>query len=270
MNNQERIIAILLGLTLVGWMFYSNKQAAQRAREAALNAPPSASETTDPDAVLPPTQTALAATSETPLQPEAEAAPPAPPSQPEEIVTLNGGEMTLALSSHGAVIKQVTLNRYLSEPGEASDSNPPVMLDFANAPSLESSGLPGLAPNAAYGVTREEGDKAATFSTKTAQGLALTRRIELLDSYRVKVTDTLRNEGTEPARFGTNSVSVGAMQRGTSKNDMLSIDSLPAFAKAKVHYWDREKATKQYLVGGTAGGCRGKVSAAGMPERITV
>ena len=74
MNNQERTIAILLGLTLVGWMFYSNKQADQRAREASLNAPPPASETTDPDAVLPPTQTALAATSETPLQPEAEAA----------------------------------------------------------------------------------------------------------------------------------------------------------------------------------------------------
>ena len=35
MNKQERIIAILLGLALVGWMFYSNKQAAQRAREAA-------------------------------------------------------------------------------------------------------------------------------------------------------------------------------------------------------------------------------------------
>ncbi|MDD2346752.1 MAG: membrane protein insertase YidC [Kiritimatiellae bacterium] len=270
MNNQERTIAILLGLTLVGWMFYSNKQAAQRAREAALNAPPPASETTDPDAVLPPTQTALAATSETPLQPEAEAAPPAPPSQPEEIVTLNGGEMTLALSSHGAVIKQVTLSRYLSEPGGASDSNPPVTLDFANAPSLECSGLPGLAPNAAYSVTREESGKAAAFSTKTAQGLALTRRIELLDNYQVKVTDTLRNEGTDLARLGTNSVTIGAMQRGTSKNDMLSIDSLPAFAKAKVHHWDSEKATKQYLVGGTAGGCRGKVSAAGMPERITV
>ncbi|MFA6632176.1 MAG: YidC/Oxa1 family insertase periplasmic-domain containing protein, partial [Kiritimatiellia bacterium] len=65
----------------------------------------------------------------------------------------------------------------------------------------------------------------------------------------------------------------GAMQRGTSKNDMLSVDSLPAFDKAKVRYWDKEKATKQYLVGGTPGGgfgCGGKVSAAGMPERTTV
>ncbi len=272
MNKQERIIAILLGLALVGWMFYSNKQAAGRAREAALKTPPPAGEKADPAATLPAKQTALTAASES-LQPEAEAARPAPPPQPEETVTLNGGDVTLAVSSHGAVIKRVTLNRFLSEPGKASDRNPPVTFDFANAPGLEWSGLPGFAPNAAYSVTREEGGKAAVFSAATAQGLALTRRVELLDGYQVTVTDTLRNGGAKLVRLGTNSVSIGAMQRGASKNDMLSVDSLPAFVKAKVRYWDKEKATKQYLVGGTAGGgfgCGGKASAAGMPERTTV
>ena len=274
MNRQERIISILLGLALVGWMFYSNKQAAERAREAAAKPVPPAAATADAAEPLPLAQTALTAAPETsPAQPEAEAARPAPPAQPEETVILNGGDVTLAVSSHGAVIKRVTLNRFLSEPGKASDNNPPVTFDFANAPSLEWSGVPGLAPNAAYAVTREEGGKAAVFSAATAQGLALTRRIELLDGYQVKVTDTLRNGGTELARLGTNSVSIGAMQRGVSKNDMLSVDSLPAFAKAKVRYWDKEKATKQYLVGATPGGgfgCGGKPSAVGMPERTTV
>ena len=111
MNKQERIIAILLGLALVGWMFYSNKQAAGREREAALKTPPPAGETADPAGTLPAKPTALTAAPETP-QPEA--AHPAPPAQPEETVTLNGGDVTLAVSSHGAVIKRVTLNRFLS------------------------------------------------------------------------------------------------------------------------------------------------------------
>jgi hypothetical protein len=144
MNKQERIIAILLGLALVGWMFYSNKQAAGRAREAAVKTPPAAGETAASAGSLPGTQTALTAAPESP-QPEVEAARPAPPAQPEETVTLNGGDVTLAVSSHGAVIKRVTLNRFLSEPGEASDRNLPVTFDFANAPGLEWSGLPGLA-----------------------------------------------------------------------------------------------------------------------------
>ena len=83
----------------------------------------------------------------------------------------------------------------------------------------------------------------------------------------MKVTDTLRNEGTDLARLGTNSVTIGAMQRAL-KNDMLSIDSLPAFAKAKVHHWDSEKATKQYL-GGTAGAAAARCRPQA-PERITV
>ena len=58
MNKQERIIAILLGLALVGWMFYSNKQAAGRAREAALKKPPPAGETADPAGTLPAKPTA--------------------------------------------------------------------------------------------------------------------------------------------------------------------------------------------------------------------
>ena len=272
MNKQERIVAIFLGLALVGWMFYSNQQSAQRAKAAAQNPQPVAAvASTNASGAVDASLTAPAPSAKLPAT-DSEA--PVAPSTPEEVVTLNGGDTTLAISSHGAVLKRVTLNRFLTEPGKASGKNPPVTLDFSNAPGLELMGVPGLAVNAAYRVERDGAGKAVTLTAATEQGLTLTRRIEVLKDYQVKVTDTLRNAGGDVVTLGTNSVSMGAMSRGVSKNDMLSVDSLPAFDKAKVHYWDKEKATKQYLVGGSTGGgfgCGGnKSSAVGMPDHVTV
>ncbi|MDR2848949.1 MAG: membrane protein insertase YidC [Verrucomicrobiota bacterium] len=269
MNKQERIITFLLGLALVGWMFYSSKQAAQQ--------PAPAEPAPDPAAALASKEAVLTAApaAETPLSAAAGAAPvPSPPAVPEEVVRLNGGDVTLEVSSHGAVLKRVTLNQYRVSPGKASDDNPPVTLDFSDAPGLELAGVPGLAVNAAYRVARDESGRSVTLAAETAEGLAMTRRIELLDGYQVKVTDTLRNAGADVLRLGTNSVGIGALRLGASKNDMLSIDSQPAVEKAKTHYWDGDKATKPYLVGGGAGGgfgCGGgKAPAVGLPERTTV
>ena len=271
MNKQERIVAVLLGLALVGWMFYSNQQAGERAKHAAKNPQPAERAAAGTNA--PAAQATLNTPAPAAVPAAADSAAPAVPSTPEEVVTLNGGDMTLAVSSHGAVLKRVTLNRFTTEPGKPGAKNPPVTLDFANAPGLELAGLPGLAVNAAYRAEREADGKSVTFSTATQQGLTLTRRVELLQDYQVKVSDTFRNAGENVLTLGTNSVSVGAMQRGLSKNDMLSIDSMPAFAKAKVRYWDKEKATKQYLVGASSGGLGcggGKATAVGMPDHATV
>lgn len=264
MNTQEKILAVLLGVALVGWMFYSNKQAAGRIRSgddaaAVAEAPAASGEA--------PALTAPAAVSALPVEETVAVAP----SAPEETVTLNGGEMTLTVSSHGAVLKRVTLNAYAARPGKLSDENPPVDFDFSSAPALELLGVPGLAGNAAYRVERDAEGKVATLTAVTAEGLALSRRIELLPDYQIKVSDTLRNAGESVVTLGTNSVSVGAMLRGTSKNDILSVDSLPTFEKAKVRHWDKEKATKAYLAGAAGGmGCGGKPSAVGMPDHTTV
>jgi YidC/Oxa1 family membrane protein insertase len=272
MNKQERIIAFLFGLALVGWVFYSGKQATEQAKRQSAQAPAAAEQ---PAVPAPPEGPASAGVSVefAALPPPTEEAAPAAPSAPEEVVTLNGGDVTLEASSHGAVLKRVTLNRFLTEPGKASDSNPPVTLDFASAPGLELYGMPGLAANAAYRAARGEDGRSVTFSAESPNGLALTRRIELREDYQVKVTDTLRNAGADVIRVGTNSVSIGALKRGAKKG-MLSIDSLPALDNAKARHWDKEEATKKYLVGDMADGgfgCGGgKMSAAGMPERMTV
>lgn len=256
-------MAAVLGLALVAWMFYSNRTAAQRASERARA--DQAAETTAVPAEAP--QAEIKA-----LDPEqeaqaAEADRPPAPAVAEQVIELAGDEMTLEVSSHGAVLKSATLSRYTSFTGRPGPDNPPVKLDFSLAPGLELSGVAGLAPNAAYDVERGTDGRTVTLKSATSDGLAVTRVIEMQDDYRVKVIDTLRNAGDKVLVLGTNSVAVGVMERGGSKNDMLSVDSLPAADKAKARYWDKEKETKRLLSGAGGGfGCGGKASAQGMPE----
>ncbi len=271
MNKQERIIAILLGVALIGWMFYSQKQAAIQAKAAPQR--PAATVAAGTMATNGLDRTALAAPAPTAALPDLEEAVPTVPSEPEEVVTLKGEDMALEVSSYGGVLKHVTLSKFNSAPGKASEQNSPVTLDFASAPGMELTGFPGLSGNAVYLMERDAAGQAVTLTTTTEKGLALTRRITLLKDYQVKVTDTIRNAGENVVTIGTNGVGMGVMRKGASKNEMLSIDSLPAVAAAKARHWGSEKATKQYLVGGTAGGglgCGGAPSAVGMADQVTV
>ncbi|HOE61955.1 MAG TPA: membrane protein insertase YidC [Kiritimatiellia bacterium] len=263
MNKQERIIAFLLGLALVGWMVHSHRMAAKQAREAAER--PVATETAAPAAPAAPAQAALTAPVAT--QPQ-----PALPSEPEEVATLRGDRMTVEVSSHGAVLKRVTLDGYYEKPGKPGPDNPPVTFDFAGAPALELSGVPGLADRAAYRVQRHEQECAVTLTAVTPQGLSVTRRMELSNGYKIRITDQINNTGDSGITLGTNSVQLGAIGRGTSKNELLSIDSLPASAGAKTRHWGSEKATKSLLAAGASGGmgCGRAPSAVGLADHISV
>jgi len=264
MNNQERFMVAVLGLALVAWIFYSNKTAAQRAKERAREMQAAAEAAAPAE-----TQQAEIKVSE-PAQAAEEEMPPAPPAVPEQVVELVSDAMALEVSSHGAVLKSATLSRYMSFTGKPGPDNPPVKLDFSSAPGLELTGVAGLAPNAAYEVERGTDGRTVTLKSATSGGLTVTRVIELQDDYRVKVSDTLRNASDKVLAFGTNSVALGVMARSGSKNDILSVDSLPAVDKAKPRYWDREKETKRLLSGAGGGfGCGGRVSAQGMPASET-
>lgn len=267
MNKQERIIAFLLGLVLVGWLVYTQRQAAKQLQTAAQAPTASVPAATLPAATNQPAAT-LSAPGSISTVPLAEV-PLASPTEPEHVVTLTGNEMSLNLSSYGAVLKQVTLSDFATLPGKQSAENPPVSMDFAEAPALALSGLPNLAPNAAYTLQADDSKRLVTCTTVTEQGLHITRRIELLTNYQIRVTDTLRNTGTQPLTLGTNAVQVGVMHKGASKNELLSIDSLPIAAKKATH-WGSEKITKPFLVAGGAGGCSRAPSAVGMADQVTV
>lgn len=265
MNTQEKIIAALMGLTLVIYMMYSGRMNAQRA------------------ALSNNSETVVAATNVTEHTEQITAAVTAPakpvapepvvikaPDKPEEIVEVNVADLKLKLSSHGAVIKSVLLKKYNSKPGEADADKPPVLLDFSRFPGFELQGVPGLAANAAYEIERNDNGRTVIFRSVTEQGLEVERTLELLDDYQVKVSDTFKNKGSAPLAVKTNSVCIGSMRRGQSKNDILSVDALPAMEKAKVVHWDKDKSTRGFIGGAGGFGCSGGGSAVGRPDRVTV
>ena len=259
MNKQEKLIAILLGLALAGWLCHSimdqKKQAAERAKYVAAQAEWAKAH---PEAAK-----AQAAAKKEAQQPEVAKAPEAPKPveppktrAPEKCVTLANDQMSLVLSSHGAVVKSATMLKYAQKTGAISADNPALVFDFADAPALALEGVPGLDADADWTV-KSQSDNSVTFGHALA-----TRTITLKDNYQVDVEESFNGV---PQNTATH-LSLGAMALGASKNDMLSIDSwLDDPAKPRVCHWGELDPLKGYLAGGGVGGCSGKKNAAGIP-----
>ena len=266
-------MAALLAILLVGWLFYSQTQqvkqaklmAEQRAAEAAQQAAAPVQDVPSTNGVVPGLK---AKTPDSVLTPALAA--PVTPSVPEELAVLSDDDVQLTISSHGAVVKSVQLNNFATKTGKLGPSNPPLVLDYAVAPALTLNGLPGVAPNAPYTLTKDASGRQITLKTVTAQQVEVTRRIELLKDYQIAVSDTIRNLGAESLLIGTNEICIGVMYKESSAQAVLSVDSLPVAEKAKAKYWGSEKLTKTYLLAGSVGGCGGAPSAAGMPETMTI
>ena len=259
MNKQEKIIAILLGLSLAGWFWYTidqqKKQASAAASAAAAaQAAQPAQPATDgaPQPPARPQRPAAAAQKE-------KAAPKAPPKPkaPEEVVTLANDNVELALSTRGAVVKSAKMLRYAQGVGPISEQNPPLVLDFADAPALAVEGMDGVDPDEDFKIA-EKGDGFVVFKNDV-----MTRRIALGPDYRIEVSETFAKENPSAA----NRLSLGAVKMGSSKNDTLSVDSFTFGGKKPhvVHHGDDgDSPLKSYLVS-MAGGCSGQKSADGMP-----
>jgi len=243
MNKTEKIISLLLGAVLAWYIWGEMDRSKERAKNAAEQA-----------AIAATNQVAAA---ETPApEPAKKAAPAAEapvkklPTVPERVVVLENDELKLELSTWGAVVKNATLKKYAKDLGEIGKDNPPVVFDFAAAP------LGAGDEVVAFEVAKSESN-AVSFVAGEKR-----RTIRLCSGYRIELAD----EGIG------GSLSLGVMAMGSSKNDLLSVDSLyAANAKGKpevVHHGDDDSPLKAYLVGGLSGGCSGSTSAAGMPPSV--
>ena len=295
MNKTEKIICLVLGAVLAWYLFVEMPRQAKERQEAAAQAvlqaqlstnevPTSAAEASAPakkggtevadrvsraaEAVAQSVGHAASAVSKA-----ADAAKDAftkaieLPSVPEQTVVLENDELRLELSTWGAVVKNATLKKYAQGLGPVSEDNPPVVFDFAKAPLGELGGVKGLAPNAAYEV-KSSASNEVVFANDVA-----TRSITLNSGYKVVYREEFRGEGgVSPLKGLENSISLGVMTMGSSKNDLLSVDSLDAYnAKGKeevIHHCEGDSPLKAYLVGGLSGGCSGSQSAAGMPQKV--
>ncbi len=254
MNKTEKLICLLLG-AILAWYIFSGKGAKPAAAPAteggATNAVATAAAATVERDVLDAPQKELVddtASGKTPEKPAR-----ALPSVPEKCVTLENDDVRLELSSWGAVVKKVTLKNYAQKAGAVSDENPPVTFDFSDAPL-------GAGPGdiEAFEIRRVEGGEAVFARDGQA------RTIRLADDYRIVFED----HGIGGA------ISLGVMQMGGAKNDLLSVDSW-AFDAGKgkegvIHHGDDDSPLKPYLVGGLVGGCGGSKDATFMPTETTV
>lgn len=257
MNKTEKIICLLLGAVLAWYIFTEipkQKKAAAAAEQARLAETANTTTNGAPFVTLPapPPPESKPVVTQAPV---VEA-----PSVPEKTLTLENDQLKLELSSWGAVVKKATLKQYAHRLGAVSDENPPVVLDFTDSPLGALEGVEGLAPNAAYEVRSVSSNEIVFVNAK------VTRKVSLGADYQVAYEETFH------AAPGANtSLSLGVMQMGVSKNDLLSIDSFVDGPKGgeAVHHAD-EEPLKDYLVGGISGGCSGSKSAAGLPAKMDV
>ena len=268
MNKTEKIVCLLLGAVLAWYIFVEMPKQSQAAADAAKAQ--AAAATTQMPAETP--SKAEAVQAQQPSASEANAGAstekaevaPATPSVPERIVVLENDEVKLELSTWG--VKKATLKKFARDAGDISEENPAVEFDFSSSPLGELGGVDGLAPNAAYEVKSQAAD-----SVVFANG-EMTRTVTLAEGYRVSYEDV--SGRAAPFSGSDNSISLGVMTMGSSKNDLLSVDSLDARNdKGKeevIHHCEGDSPLKAYLVGGLSGGCSGSQSAAGMPERTRV
>ena len=259
MNKTEKLIAVLLGLATAGWMWYSissQKKAAEAAAQYAA-AHPEVLRSAAPVAPKPPVEAAKETAPQT-----AAPAVPQKPKAPEKLETLANGEVELTLSTRGAVVKAAKMLKYAQNPGPLSETNPALVLDFGSASALALEGFVGVEPDADFTVA-EKGTNFIVFANDV-----VTRRLTLKDGYRIEVEETF----AKPDAAAANRLSLGAVSMGTSKNDILSIDSWDNGGRKPhvVHHGDDgDSPLKSYLVS-ISGGCGGRKGAAGLPERSSV
>ena len=256
MNKTEKIICLLLGGVLAWYLFMEMPKQQKAQRETALAAQKAQAAALAARQQSEPAKSAAEQSKDGAEAPSsAKSAAPALPSVPEEIVTLENDELKLELSTWGAVVKKATLKKYAQGLGSVSEENPAVEFDFSGSP------LGQLGGDVAAFTVESRGDSEVVFANGAAK-----RRIALGKDYLVTFSDS-----SLPAET---TISVGSMAMGSSKNDLLSVDSWALDAgKGKpgvIHHCEGDSPLKGYLVGGLSGGCSGSKSAAGLPPSATV
>ena len=245
MNRNEKIIAILLGVILAGYLFWfrggvTNDAAADTTRRNDTAAVAGRSrETSYAKATEVETGDKVSDSSiDRSFDYGARVYRAA-----EQTAVLENDELRLEVTTHGGGVKSATLKKYAQNLGEVSEDNPAYKFDFSLSPLG--------AGEMEYESVAVDGTTAKFFSA------AGERTVTLLDGYRVEIAGRSQ---------GTGSISLGVVSMGSSKNDILSVDAWDLGGKKPhvVHYSETDPL-KGYLAG-SSGGCSGSANAAGMPK----
>jgi YidC/Oxa1 family membrane protein insertase len=250
MNKQEKFISLILAALLIGWFVWSYKKAVDAPKE--IPTAPIAQEAVEaktPEASKPQVAESKAEVKKV------------VPNKPEKTVVLKNDNVIVEFSTWGAVAKSATMLKYATNPGEISEKNPAVKFDFSTSPAFRLEGVKDLAPDADYQIVAQTSN-SVTFSNEI-----LTRTFTLCDDYVITLNEKFSALSTAEV---ANKISLGALKMGSSKNDILSIDSWKASIEGgAVEHHGETDPLKSYLVSG-AGGCSGTPDATGFPKSTSM
>jgi len=281
MRKQDMAIVALLFLALLGWMVHQNRigrarlaalEEERRQRqvlsvEASTSAALGAATGTAAEAPAPGEPREVAATPEAePVASAPEALETPTPREPETCVTLHTDELVVTVSSRGGAVADATLLNY---PETLDAESGPVAFDFERGPALRWEGLPGVAADADYTLAPDADGRGVTLALRSAQGLAVERRIVLRERYQVEIADRLVNTSDRPLALAPHWLTLGVFHGGASKNDTLGVDSAEAGGEAKVRHWERD-ITRALTGGGGGFGCFGGGSSGPIQPRATL
>jgi YidC/Oxa1 family membrane protein insertase len=283
MNKQEITIVVLLFLGLLGWGYYQRQQAALHppvpAPEEQLPATATNTVSSAAAAVTQPAEVPMAPTAPAPVAEGAAAPVPAPEpvkhALPEQTLMLTNAAANVTVSSWGGGVTRVEL----TEHREMVDADSgPVVLDLSAHPALSLSGLAGFSTAHDYDLAYAAEGNAVLLTRELESGLRLERRLELGESYRLKLTDTFINGGDAPMALPEYALAVGPMQAVRTKANTrgqvyLGLDTLADHGGAKVQRWGRKgQGTLESipgLFGGGSGGCsRNRMPIDLMPKSV--
>lgn len=270
MNKQDKIIVGLLFAALIAWSFLNKPKS-----------PVPGMDTTMPEAAAQTNQISNAAelqsgadqvvTTKPPLEKDVQhSALITPPSssehsKEERTASVSNDALKITVSSWGGGIKSAQLNKYRATCQEGAG---PVELDFSASPALTLAGIPGLTADRDFEVESDTAAGVLNVKRLAGNGLAFTRKIELVDGYRVMVRDEFLNTSESPVELAQHSVALGPMGRVDSKATVrkgmayLGINSLGSGGTDEVVYWEAErkpggqkKLSKRFYEGTGGGGC---------------
>ncbi|MDD5483024.1 MAG: membrane protein insertase YidC [Kiritimatiellae bacterium] len=242
MKKQDLLIIAVLFALLMAWPFLYKRWIAPEETGPAKTLPTAgqAETTRFPVPALSPT-TSVTAAQVIPAEP----IPPVQPQEkkpaartPEQRLTLANTGVSLEISTQGGGIVSATFADYRQTVEKDSG---PLALDFAGRPALTYQNLPGFSADDDFRVVSNS-PAAVVLESKTADGLRLTRTIELNSQYQAVVRDLFVNTAAADRLIPKHAVQAGAMQAPPHEYRMsgmnyLGIDALAASGGEGVIHW---------------------------------
>jgi YidC/Oxa1 family membrane protein insertase len=256
MNKQEKTIVALLFLGLLGWYLLQPPRPSQPPPR-----PPAADTVADrPAAAEPPAGDSAPLIGEEAVtgtdRPVAELEPAAAeePLAPARIETLSNDVLSLDMTSHGAAVVAVRLQRY---PLTLAEDSAAVNFDFSAMPALALSGIQGLSARHDFSLTRV--GETIVAEREVGNGLFFRRTVALTNGYQALVTDTFSNRGTAPLSIPEHSFGTGPMEAIRTKaqargQSFLELNALGWKSGSHVERW-RDKEFAEMLGARSGGGC---------------